>query len=609
MTFDVAVEVVPLVDSLTITSTGPYAIGEAIDVTVTFSETVTVDDTGGTPQITLIVGTNSPEATYTSGTASANLVFRYTVLSSDPDGAQVGIEANSLSVNSGTIEDADGNAAFLAHAAVAADPAHVVDTAAPMDEAEERTAELNEQILPRIIPAVLDGSNQLVIDRLRRRDNSAGRGSTAIAGNSVGDSGESSPADLMQQLGQWLYSDASEVALSRQLQQLDEFELRKFIGDLSFDADGERIGMDGTALYGSGSYGQLSGGEDGVDWDGDLIGGYVGIDKWLQEDMLVGVSISYFKGEFDYDDPDSTDDGKYDVNLTSVHPYIGWSVSDDLDVWASIGYGTGEVELVDSAGSRSRDLEYGAVSVGANGRLYASDELIAGGRSELRLRGEVSVWQLDFDRNGGGFNDLSSQRARLVLEASHSRSTTSGNNLRSGLELGVRHDGGDGQSGQGIELGGSVEWRDAKRGLTLSGSGRVLTLAEYNEWGLSGELRVESKSDGRGLSLSLSPSYGRDGSSIGRLWSDGASAMSNAGQSGSADLRMDGEVGYGVWALGGTVRPYLGASLLDGGGHAQRLGVRFELGRGVRMELEGGRRAGANAEAEHNIQLRWKWSW
>ena len=430
-----------------------------------------------------------------------------------------------------------------------------------------RTAALNEQILPRIIPAVLDGSNQLIIDRLRRHNNSVGRSGTAAAGNSVGDSGESPPADLMQ-LGQWLYDGAAEVALIRQLQRLDEFELRKFIGDLSFDADGERIGMDGTALYGGDSYRQLSGGEDGMDWDGDLIGGYVGIDKWLQADMLVGISVSYFKGEFDYDDADRpTVDGKYDVDLTGVHSYIGWSV-DDLDVWASIGYGTGEAELVDSAGQRSSDLEYGAVSVGAAGRLYASDELIAGGRSALRLRGEASFWQLEFDRNGG-----------------------------------------DGQSGQGIELGGSVEWRDAKRGLTLSGSGRVLTLAEYNEWGLSGELRVESKSDGRGLSLSLSPSYGRDGSSIGRLWSDGASAMSNAGQSGSADMRMDGEVGYGVWALGGTVRPYLGASLLGGGGHTQRLGVRFEFGRGVRMELEGGRRAGANAEAEHNIQLRWKWDW
>ena len=129
--FDVAVEVVPLVDSLTITSTGPYAIGEAIEVTVTFSETVTVDDTDDTPQITLIVGANSPAATYTSGTDSANLVFRYIVLSSDTDEAQVGIAANSLTVNGATIRDADGNDALLAHATVPTDPDHVVDTLVP----------------------------------------------------------------------------------------------------------------------------------------------------------------------------------------------------------------------------------------------------------------------------------------------------------------------------------------------------------------------------------------------------------------------------------------------------------------------------------------------
>ena len=52
---------------------------------------------------------------------------------------------------------------------------------------------------------------------------------------------------------------------------------------------------------------------------------------------------------------------------------------------------------------------------------------------------------------------------------------------------------------------------------------------------------------------------------------------------------MDGEVGYGLWLLGGTVRPYAGASLLQGGGSTQRMGARLELGRGVQLELEGSR--------------------
>ena len=50
-----------------ISSTGPYARGEAIVVTVTFSEAVTVDTTGGTPQIALTVGTATRQAVYTVG--------------------------------------------------------------------------------------------------------------------------------------------------------------------------------------------------------------------------------------------------------------------------------------------------------------------------------------------------------------------------------------------------------------------------------------------------------------------------------------------------------------------------------------------------------------
>ena len=208
--------------------------------------------------------------------------------------------------------------------------------------------------------------------------------------------------------------------------------------------------------------------------------------------------------------------------------------------------------------------------------------------------------RVDFDRSGDGFTDIDSHRVRLLLEASHLRSVATGS-VRSGLEAGIRHDGGDGQDGQGLELGGSIEWQHAG-GLTLSGRGRVLTLADYDEWGLSGSVRLAPGQGGRGLSFNLSPGYGRDDSGTEQLWQRGVSELSGTDQ--TAQLRMDGEVGYGIWLLGGTVQPYLGASLLQSGDSRQRMGARLELGRGVQLELEGSR-----AAAEHRIELQWQWNW
>ena len=79
--------------------------GERIEVTVTFNRAVDVD---GTPQLALGIGAQTRQASYASGTGTASLVFRYTVVSADTDNDGLSIAANALSLNSGTIEVAGG---------------------------------------------------------------------------------------------------------------------------------------------------------------------------------------------------------------------------------------------------------------------------------------------------------------------------------------------------------------------------------------------------------------------------------------------------------------------------------------------------------------------
>lgn len=105
-----------------------YGYNKSIDVEATFSETVTVT---GSPRIP-VLGLSSKYFTYFSGSGSNILIFRYTTVSLDSATAGVGITANTLDLNSGTIKDSGGIAATINHVAVAISSSHRVDVIAPV---------------------------------------------------------------------------------------------------------------------------------------------------------------------------------------------------------------------------------------------------------------------------------------------------------------------------------------------------------------------------------------------------------------------------------------------------------------------------------------------
>ena len=113
---------------------GAYAIGEAVAVTVTFSEPMTVTTAGNPvagPRIALTLGTETRHAAYSSGSGGTDLVFRYTVAEGDADTDGIAVAADALELNGGAIAAGDGNAAALAHTALAAQAGHKVDGVRP----------------------------------------------------------------------------------------------------------------------------------------------------------------------------------------------------------------------------------------------------------------------------------------------------------------------------------------------------------------------------------------------------------------------------------------------------------------------------------------------
>ena len=170
-------------------------------------------------------------------------------------------------------------------------------------------------------------------------------------------------------------------------------------------------------------------------------------------------------------------------------------------------------------------------------------------------------------------------------------------------------------TGTGVEVGAGLSWSDPSGG--IASDLRLCSLAAhedagYEEWGVSGSLRIATDPSGRGMSLSMTPSWGAQGQG-GRIWSTQPSALVDEGDgAGQPGARLDTELGYSLFLSDGlTGTPYVGLGL--GEARDYRLGWRLTSGRwqSFSLGLEANRREAANddAPAEHEVgvTLRARW--
>ena len=115
-------------------ASGVYRIGDDVQVTVTFSENVTVT---GSPRLELAIASRNRTAEYESTDGSA-VVFSYTVAEGHWDDDGIAISANKLTLNGGSIKDSANNDADLSHNALAAQSGHKVDGVRPRLESSTR---------------------------------------------------------------------------------------------------------------------------------------------------------------------------------------------------------------------------------------------------------------------------------------------------------------------------------------------------------------------------------------------------------------------------------------------------------------------------------------
>ncbi|MCY3730379.1 MAG: autotransporter domain-containing protein [Rhodospirillaceae bacterium] len=346
-------------------------------------------------------------------------------------------------------------------------------------------------------------------------------------------------------------------------------------------------------------------------YDGSVTSANLGIDTKLGADMLAGVALTQARGTVDYTDSHDVT-GEVTASLTSVNPYVGWQMPGGMNLWGVAGYGSGEVQIDDeSVDAQASDLTQRMVAAGVNRPLMSSSEMIEGGTTNLRLKGEVAFTWADIDGSGSLENmSLSASRQRLMFEGSHVQKLVSGATFTPSLEVGLRNDGGDGETGTSIETGVGLRYADAASGLTVEGRARTLLShsGDYEETGVSGLVRLDPGASGQGLALSVQPAWGQTASGMQRLWETGGVALAT-GQPGT---RLNAEIAYGMGAAHGlgVMTPYTGVSLSGEGARSWRMGARWQVVPDASLNFEGTRRETANdGGPEHGMMLRGELRW
>ena len=335
-----------------------------------------------------------------------------------------------------------------------------------------------------------------------------------------------------------------------------------------------------------------------ITWDGDLFAAHLGADMRFGNGVIAGLAGSWFDGSVAYTDRGYGEaiDGTHESRMVSAHPYLGWSSQKGANLWATAGYGRGEVAIDDDkAGRQASDSKLRTAAAGGRVRLF-------GMPSTFDLKGEAWMTRLAVDDNGDGIEGMAAntQRVRLAGEGAHTFGFASGASLTPSLELGLRFDGGDGETGAGVELGGGLRYATVR--LTVETTSRVLLAhaGDTKEWSAGLSVEFSPKDDGRGLSFRLQPAYGETGSGVAQLWEQG---VVGTGLTGFAPtMQMDTEVGYTVPMLAGLLTPYSGFRFSQDGARGYRFGGRMEIGGLGNVSLEG-LRDEASDSANHGVML------
>ena len=394
---------------------------------------------------------------------------------------------------------------------------------------------------------------------------------------------------------------------------------RELLMGSSFSLAAETDSGGFAGLWGRMAQTRFAGREDSLSLDGEVTTGLLGAD-YASGRWTTGLVVSHSIGEGGYRGEGS---GDIEVSVTALTPWAGYAVTERLSVWGAAGYGAGELKLTPGDDPALKtDLGMTLAAAGARGTLIDGDGPKLDAVTDARWV-RTTTARVSSASDGGTLASASAEvtRLRLGLEgwwplALGEGTFGKGATVTPRLALGVRHDGGDAETGFGADIGGGVALAAPAHGLRVSLKGRgVLTheAAGLRDRGVAGTLAWNPPPSGRGPGLTLTQSIGAGASGgtealLSRDTLGGLAANDDDNDNGGGRRRLEARFDYGIGTFGDrfTMTPEIGLGLSQAG-RDYSLGWRLtRAGSGagsLELSLRARRRESANGDTppEHGI--------
>ena len=274
----------------------------------------------------------------------------------------------------------------------------------------------------------------------------------------------------------------------------------------SFSPDGAGPRL---SFWGKGAFSSFNGVEESITLTGEVTTALVGA-EWSNERWQAGAALSHSWGNGSYQGEGDGADGRISSTLTGVFPYGRYALTPRLGVWATAGYGWGSLSLNPDGDAP----EYNPATTMALGAVGMDGLLLDGGSEGVTLTTTADALFLKTSSEaveGLASSEGNISRLRLGLEASRAFPLANGASLSPSLEVGLRQDSGDAETGFGMDLGAGLSWSAPQQGITATVKGRTLLshgAEDFQDQGLALSFSWQPSPSNRGASLSLSHAVG-----------------------------------------------------------------------------------------------------
>ena len=262
------------------------------------------------------------------------------------------------------------------------------------------------------------------------------------------------------------------------------------------------------AVWGRGAVTHFGGQDGALSLDGEVATGMVGID-WIARRWRTGLALAMSRGSGGYSA--AVHSGEIESKLTGLFPWVGYDVTDRVSVWATAGYGAGVLTLTpENEAALTAELAMSMVAAGARSELLTLRRL---GGVMLALETDTRLTRTTTGAIAGlEATEASVWQRRLGLEGSRPLALGGRLSLRPSVEVGLRYDGGDAETGAGMDVGAGFGFADSGTGLAVDVHVRTLLVHEaegFSERGVAFSVSYDpTPSTPLGVTARVAPSWG-----------------------------------------------------------------------------------------------------